>query len=370
MQTRLNGSVLSLRHRHPCNLPAISLSNAWKRFKQNFDLFIVATTTKEQPRAEAAKAALLLSVAGDEALDVFNTFKFEAQESKEDYATIAEKFKSYCSEIFIGFTAWENLIDVAHAQVLAIPAAKVGGTSSPDRSTEDPFHCEATEAFLHASEPCLTEALSFPAAKSTDASTPARFKSSWNGWRHFSGNGSTGAANMLQTHFRFWMQIFIGFAAWANLIDVAHAQVLAIPAAKVGGTSSPDRSTEDPFHCEATEAFLHASEPCLTEALSFPAAKSTDASTPARFKSSWNGWRHFSRNGSTAAANMLQTHFRFWMQVHLVRLYTVVVRPPNNWIPMIRLPARTPPCTGQEGHLYAVGQGPAPRAFRRYMLGV
>ncbi|XP_070382684.1 uncharacterized protein [Dermacentor albipictus] len=106
-------------------------------------------------------------------------------------------------KILIGFAAWENLIDVAHAQVLAILATKVGGTSSPDRSTEDPFHCEATEAFLHASEPCLTEALSFPAAKSTDASTPARFKSSWNGWRHFSGNGSTAAANMLQTHFRF-----------------------------------------------------------------------------------------------------------------------------------------------------------------------
>ncbi|XP_070389694.1 uncharacterized protein [Dermacentor albipictus] len=119
-----------------------------------------------------------------------------------------------------------------------------------------------------------------------------------------------------QTHQRrHALKIFIGFAAWENLIDVAHAQVLAIPAAKVGGTSSPDRSTEDPFHCEATEAFLHASEPCLTEALSFPAAKSTDASTPARFKSSWNGWRHFSGNGSTAAANMLQTHFRFWMQV-------------------------------------------------------
>ncbi|XP_037565227.2 uncharacterized protein K02A2.6-like [Dermacentor silvarum] len=76
-----------------------NLSEQWKRFKQKFDLFIVATTTKEQPRTEAAKAALLLSVAGDEALDVFNTFKFEAQESKEDYSTIVQKFESYCSEV-------------------------------------------------------------------------------------------------------------------------------------------------------------------------------------------------------------------------------------------------------------------------------
>ncbi|XP_077528612.1 uncharacterized protein LOC144141006 [Haemaphysalis longicornis] len=65
-----------------------NLSEQWKRFKQKFDLFLVATTTKEQPRSEAAKATLLLSVAGDDALDVFNTFTFEAQECKEDYATV------------------------------------------------------------------------------------------------------------------------------------------------------------------------------------------------------------------------------------------------------------------------------------------
>ncbi|KAH7979738.1 hypothetical protein HPB49_010752 [Dermacentor silvarum] len=65
-----------------------NLSEQWKHFKQKFDLFIVATTTKEQPRTEAAKAALLQSVAGDEARDVFSEFKFEAQESKEDYETI------------------------------------------------------------------------------------------------------------------------------------------------------------------------------------------------------------------------------------------------------------------------------------------
>ncbi|KAH7970543.1 hypothetical protein HPB49_010099 [Dermacentor silvarum] len=48
-----------------------NLSEQWKRFKQKFDLFIVATTTKEQPRTEAAKAALLLSVAGNEEAQQF-----------------------------------------------------------------------------------------------------------------------------------------------------------------------------------------------------------------------------------------------------------------------------------------------------------
>ncbi|XP_077495639.1 uncharacterized protein LOC144106673 [Amblyomma americanum] len=78
-----------------------NLSENWRRFKQKFDLLLQATTTKEQPRSEAAKAALLLSIAGDEALDVFNTFKFEAAESKDDYATLVGKFESYCAEGFL-----------------------------------------------------------------------------------------------------------------------------------------------------------------------------------------------------------------------------------------------------------------------------
>ncbi|XP_049272080.1 uncharacterized protein LOC125758679 [Rhipicephalus sanguineus] len=76
-----------------------NLSENWRRFRQKFDLYLQATTTKEHPRSEAAKAALLLSVAGDEALDVLNTFKFEEDESKDDYATLAGKFESYCAEV-------------------------------------------------------------------------------------------------------------------------------------------------------------------------------------------------------------------------------------------------------------------------------
>ncbi|KAL3209937.1 hypothetical protein MRX96_037578 [Rhipicephalus microplus] len=120
--------------------------------------------------------------------------------------------------------------------------------------------------------------------------------------RHFSGNGSTTAVNMFQTPFRFWVQIFIGFAAWNSLTGSAQAQVLGIPAANDGGINSPNRLNKHPFRFEATETF-RASWPRITVALSFPATKSTDASTSASLKSSWNGlrpplqweWKHYSR---------------------------------------------------------------------------
>ncbi|KAL3195901.1 hypothetical protein MRX96_045482 [Rhipicephalus microplus] len=149
-------------------------------------------------------------------------------------------------KIFIGFTAWNSLTGSAQAQVLAIPAPNHGGIYLPNRLNKHPFRCETTETF-RASWPRLTAALSIPATKSTDASTSASLKSSWNGLRHFSGNGSTTAVNMFQTPFHFWVQTFIGFAAWNSLTGSAQAQVLAIPAATDEGINSPNRLNKHPF---------------------------------------------------------------------------------------------------------------------------
>ncbi|KAL3186338.1 hypothetical protein MRX96_028056 [Rhipicephalus microplus] len=60
---------------------------------------------------------------------------------------------------------------------------------------------------------------------------------------------------MFHTPFRFWGQIFIGFAAWNSLTGSAQAQVLAIPAANDGGINSPNRLNKHPFRCETTETF-------------------------------------------------------------------------------------------------------------------
>lgn len=49
---------------------------------------------KEHTKSEAVKAALLLNVAGDDALDAFNTFQFSAEEDKDDYLTLVRKFEA------------------------------------------------------------------------------------------------------------------------------------------------------------------------------------------------------------------------------------------------------------------------------------
>ncbi|KAM7293790.1 uncharacterized protein ISCGN_023373 [Ixodes scapularis] len=66
----------------------------WKRFKQRMELYAIATATKE-PRTKQQKAAIFLHVAGQEAIDVFNTFQLTADE-KEDYDVLVQQFEDYC----------------------------------------------------------------------------------------------------------------------------------------------------------------------------------------------------------------------------------------------------------------------------------
>nr|XP_037268533.1 uncharacterized protein LOC119159785 [Rhipicephalus microplus] len=70
----------------------------WTRFRQQFEFFLQAMACQANPRSEAAKTALLLSVAGEEALDVFNNFVFSGEENKEDFSTVIAKFEDYCLE--------------------------------------------------------------------------------------------------------------------------------------------------------------------------------------------------------------------------------------------------------------------------------
>lgn len=49
----------------------------WTRFRQRLDIFMLATGFSTKTPAE--KVALLLHVAGEEALEVYNTFKFPTE---------------------------------------------------------------------------------------------------------------------------------------------------------------------------------------------------------------------------------------------------------------------------------------------------
>ncbi|KAG7504108.1 hypothetical protein JOB18_000611 [Solea senegalensis] len=72
-----------------------NVDSNWRSFKQQFELYLSATgmDNKSGPR----KIAILLTVAGPQAMEVFNTFEFERADDKEDYGKVIEKFEAYCS---------------------------------------------------------------------------------------------------------------------------------------------------------------------------------------------------------------------------------------------------------------------------------
>ncbi|XP_049519210.1 uncharacterized protein LOC125943746 [Dermacentor silvarum] len=71
------------------------ISKHWELFKQRFQLFLTATEPASKKREASTKTALLLSVAGEEAIEVYNTFSFTEDESKDDYDAVIKKFDEY-----------------------------------------------------------------------------------------------------------------------------------------------------------------------------------------------------------------------------------------------------------------------------------
>lgn len=67
----------------------------WKKFRQRIELYFRATAPDKE-RTSAQKAAIFLHVAGQEAIDVFNTFPLTA-EQREDYDAIVKAFEEYCT---------------------------------------------------------------------------------------------------------------------------------------------------------------------------------------------------------------------------------------------------------------------------------
>lgn len=72
-----------------------NVDSNWRSFKQQFELYLSATGMDNKPGPR--KIAILLTVAGPQAMEVFNTFEFERADDKEDYGKVIEKFEAYCS---------------------------------------------------------------------------------------------------------------------------------------------------------------------------------------------------------------------------------------------------------------------------------
>ncbi|KAG7483120.1 hypothetical protein JOB18_039750 [Solea senegalensis] len=70
-----------------------NIEENWKAFKQRFELYMLAIGLEGDERR---KIALLLTIAGRGALDVYNTFDF-TEEERDKYDAVIAKFEQYCA---------------------------------------------------------------------------------------------------------------------------------------------------------------------------------------------------------------------------------------------------------------------------------
>lgn len=72
-----------------------NVDSNWRAFKQQFQLYIAAMGFESKP--DARKVALLLTIAGPPAIEVYNTFVYDDPNDREKLATVLEKFDNHCS---------------------------------------------------------------------------------------------------------------------------------------------------------------------------------------------------------------------------------------------------------------------------------
>ncbi|CAB4035564.1 Hypothetical predicted protein, partial [Paramuricea clavata] len=69
-------------------------SENWRRFKQQFQIYLVASGSEDKD--DPIKIAILLNFAGEDAIEVFNTFEFSAVDDKK-LDKVIEQFERYCN---------------------------------------------------------------------------------------------------------------------------------------------------------------------------------------------------------------------------------------------------------------------------------
>ncbi|KAK0132248.1 hypothetical protein N1851_032926 [Merluccius polli] len=72
-----------------------NLSENWRRFRQRFELYLTAAGGAS--KSATVQSSLFLHVAGEEAVEVYNTFTYEADDDKHKLPIILDKFEEYCN---------------------------------------------------------------------------------------------------------------------------------------------------------------------------------------------------------------------------------------------------------------------------------
>lgn len=71
-----------------------NLSENWRRFKRNFDIFMTAAELNE--KSNGIKVSTLLNAIGDEAVDVYESFNL-TNEQKASYEAVVKAFADFCT---------------------------------------------------------------------------------------------------------------------------------------------------------------------------------------------------------------------------------------------------------------------------------
>ena len=98
-----------------------NVAENWRRFKQKIEIFIVASGYDQKSNKE--KCCMLLNLAGEQAIEVFNTFSFEEGEVDKPQ-NLVDKFEVYCNpkrnityERHLFNTRMQNISEIIYAYV-------------------------------------------------------------------------------------------------------------------------------------------------------------------------------------------------------------------------------------------------------------
>ena len=72
-----------------------NVAENWRRFEQKFEIFIVASGNEKKSKKE--KCCMLLNLAGEQEIEVYNTFTFTDREEEDDPEVLMGKFEAYCN---------------------------------------------------------------------------------------------------------------------------------------------------------------------------------------------------------------------------------------------------------------------------------
>ena len=78
----------------PLDLDSSNIYDVWRKWKQCFELFSLASGLSSKD--EGIQATTLLHMVGPNALQVYSTFTWEDEGDKSKVTKILEKFKAYC----------------------------------------------------------------------------------------------------------------------------------------------------------------------------------------------------------------------------------------------------------------------------------